>query len=297
MLQTAQQFKKTRIAPTPSGYLHLGNVLAFAVTAALAERTGAKILLRIDDLDRERVNPLYVQDIFDTLNYLEISWHEGPRNYLDYEKEWSQVHRVPVYAAALQHLRDTDSVFACSCSRAQVRNINPDDSYPGTCLNKQLSFDTDHVSWRLKTDAKKLNVKILTGGIIKAQLPKTMRQFVVRRKNGYPAYQLSSVMDDVYFGVDLIVRGLDLWGSTLAQHFLAPSVRANAFTGITFYHHPLLMATGTAKLSKSAGAASVRYMRNEGKKPADIYTAIANLLGSNEPVKDKQGLLDLIYPY
>ena len=65
-------FKRTRIAPTPSGFLHLGNILSFAITADLARKSGAKTLLRIDDLDRDRVNPLYVQDIFDTLNFLEI---------------------------------------------------------------------------------------------------------------------------------------------------------------------------------------------------------------------------------
>src|SRR5579872_3698555 len=67
-------FSKTRLAPTPSGFLHLGNVLSFAITAAIAAKTGAKILLRIDDLDRDRVNRDYVQDIFDTLNFLEIPW-------------------------------------------------------------------------------------------------------------------------------------------------------------------------------------------------------------------------------
>src|SRR5580698_8544901 len=74
-------FRKTRIAPTPSGFLHLGNVLSFALTAGLARRSGASILLRIDDLDRERVSREYVEDIFDALNFLGIPWDEGPRNW------------------------------------------------------------------------------------------------------------------------------------------------------------------------------------------------------------------------
>src|ERR1035437_9153412 len=95
-------FKRTRIAPTPSGYLHLGNILSFAITAALARKTNAKVLLRIDDFDLERTNKLYVQDIFDTLNFLEIPWDEGPRNMKQYEQEFSQVHRMEMYKKALQ---------------------------------------------------------------------------------------------------------------------------------------------------------------------------------------------------
>jgi glutamyl-tRNA synthetase len=89
-----KKFTRTRIAPTPSGYLHLGNALSFALTAAIARSTGAKILLRIDDLDQQRVNLAYVQDVFDTLNFLEIPWDEGPRNVIEYHDEWSQMRRM-----------------------------------------------------------------------------------------------------------------------------------------------------------------------------------------------------------
>src|SRR4051794_39214952 len=94
--------KKTRFAPTPSGFLHLGNILSFAITAALAAQAKAKILLRIDDFDMQRTNKLYVQDIFDTLNFLEIPWDEGPRNMAEYEEEYSQLHRMDIYRRALQ---------------------------------------------------------------------------------------------------------------------------------------------------------------------------------------------------
>src|SRR4051812_36682128 len=104
-MDTQLTFKKTRIAPTPSGFLHLGNIFSFAITAALAQKTQAKIFLRIDDFDRERTNKLYIQDIFDTLNFLEIPWHEGPRNMQAYETEYSQAHRAEIYTKALQQLR------------------------------------------------------------------------------------------------------------------------------------------------------------------------------------------------
>lgn len=274
------KFSKTRIAPTPSGYLHLGNVLSFAITAALAKKTGANLLLRIDDLDRDRVNPLYVQDIFDTLNFLEIPYQEGPRSLEEYEKEWSQVHRMELYQQALQQLKEQGAIFACTCSRAQIRSINADDTYPGTCRHKNIPLDTENVNWRLKTEVNELlNIKALSGKIIQATLPAAMQYFVVRKKDGYPAYQLTSILDDIHFGIDLIVRGADLWDSTLAQKYLAPQIGAGAFRDSVFYHHPLLMVSGNEKLSKSAGATSVHYLRGEGKTRADVFMAIAGMLG------------------
>ena len=129
-------FNKTRLAPTPSGYLHLGNIYSFAVTAALARKTQAKILLRIDDADRERTNKLYVQDIFDTLDFLGIPWDEGPKNTKEYEQEYSQVHRMGIYTKALQQLRESGMLFACTCSRADVLRLNADSIYTGTCRCK-----------------------------------------------------------------------------------------------------------------------------------------------------------------
>lgn len=288
-------FTRTRLAPTPSGYLHLGNVLSFVLTVALARQTGANILLRIDDLDRERANPIYIQDVFDTLNFLEIPWDEGPRNLQEFESEWSQLYRMPLYQKALQQLQDQEAVFACTCSRAQIQRLSVDDTYPGTCCDKQLPLDTGNASWRLKTNNEEpLNVKTLSGEVIHAVLPDAMNYFVVRKKDGYPAYQLSSLMDDMHFGVDMVVRGQDLWASTLAQLYLAEKIGVNAFTNNVFYHHSLLMASGERKLSKSAGDTSVHYLRTHGKSAADIYTAIAQMAGFNVPVNNWEELGRLV---
>ena len=288
---TTHQFKKTRIAPTPSGFLHLGNVLSFAITAAMAEQAGAKILLRIDDLDRDRVRKEYVQDIFDTLDFLEIPWHEGPRNFEEYGSEFSQVHRLPLYNNVLDELKQNGQLFACTCSRAQAGGI-----YAGTCRDKNIPFDEKGVSWRLKTDiSHEIAVNTLNKGIIKTNLPAAMQDFVARKKDGYPAYQLASVIDDLHFGVDLVVRGEDLWDSTLAQLYLAFALHAGTFQQATFYHHRLLAGKDGGKLSKSAGDTSINYLRGQGKKPHDIYTQIATMLGYDEPAKDWRQLSELIY--
>ncbi len=274
-----KRYNKTRIAPTPSGFLHLGNALSFAITASLARKNNAGILLRIDDLDQARANKLYIQDIFDTLNFLNIPWDEGPRDVKEFEDSYSQLHRMAMYREQLEQLRDKGLIFACTCSRSQLQDA------PCDCLSRQVPLDMENTSWRLITaDNNELAVKNYNGQVDRVVLPLDMHNFVVKKKDSFPAYQLTSVVDDLFYGVDLVVRGEDLWPSTLAQHELALALGANDFGDITFYHHPLLMEAPGKKLSKSAGAASVKYLRENGKSPADVYQLIASMLGIKEPV-------------
>jgi glutamyl-tRNA synthetase len=283
-------YKKTRIAPTPSGFLHLGNVLSFSITAALAKKHGAKILLRIDDLDQARANDQYLQDIFDTLNFLEISWDEGPRSVNDFKNAYSQVHRMALYNDTLEDLRARGRIFACTCSRQQLRGNST-----CTCRDKNIPLNIKDAGWRLITnDQAELSIKDYSGHIIRAGLPPDMHNFIVRRKDGLPSYQLASVVDDLYYGVDLIVRGKDLWPSTLAQHELANTLNKSDFNAITFYHHPLLVEPDGQKLSKSDGATSVRYLRQSGKTPTDIYRMISLSLGINEEINNWQQLAEII---
>jgi glutamyl/glutaminyl-tRNA synthetase len=286
-------FTKTRIAPTPSGYLHVGNILSFSLTVALARRAGASVLLRIDDLDRERVSRDFLEDIFETLRFLEIPWDEGPADVTEFERRYSQVHRMELYEKALRALREAGSVFGCACSRRQLR----EGIYPGTCRELGLSLEAEDVSWRLRTSGSEvLRVKTLDRGMIETELPAEMQDFVVRRKDGFPAYQLTSLVDDVYYGVDGIVRGEDLWPSTLAQHYLSVCLPGTEpFRAATFYHHALLKGADGEKLSKSAGVTSIRHMRRQGMNAADVYTYIARLMGKDMEVRGWAELAALVW--
>lgn len=309
---------RTRIAPTPSGFLHLGNVLSFAVTTALAEEMNARILLRIDDMDGQRVTREYVQDIFDTLDFLDIPWHEGPANYREYKTEYSQLHRMGLYREALRQLDESGKIFACTCSRAEISRQSANGSYPGNCRDKKLAADIPDSSWRLRTlPSGTLEVKTARNGIVGTSLPRSMHDFIVRRRDGLPSYQLASLVDDLHYGIRLIVRGEDLWESTLAQLYLADTLGHAAFriplqvspaaaapgTGrgpfsagpgifreTVFHHHRLLTGHKGRKLSKSAGDISIRYLRKQGKKPREIYALTGSMLGCREPVKDRQSL-------
>ncbi|SCW83410.1 glutamate--tRNA ligase family protein [Mucilaginibacter sp. NFR10] len=279
-------FNKTRIAPTPSGFLHVGNVLSFSITATLARKHGAKVLLRIDDLDRARVNREYLTDIFDTLRFLEIPWDEGPQDADDFEARFSQIHRMHLYNEALEQLAAGGFVFACACSRKQMSEIGS-----CTCSDKQIPLNTLGASWRLRTDnVATLLVKSYTGKIIQTQLLAEMENFVVKKKDSFPAYQLTSVIDDLFYGIDLIVRGEDLWASTLAQIQLAAVLDKQDFNDIVFYHHPLLLEKDGKKLSKSAGSTSIRYLRQEGKSAEDVFMLISDLCSLPEKAGNWQEL-------
>lgn len=281
-----QTFAKTRIAPTPSGFLHLGNAFSFALTANLAQKTNAKILLRIDDLDRQRANKLYVQDIFDTLNFLNIPSHDGPQNLQEYEDIWSQMHRMPIYQTALDKLKQSGAVFACACSRTQIEHCN--------CIAQNIPLETPNTAWRLRTDDNlQLSIQTLNNGVVNAPVPPEMKNVVIKKKHGYPAYQLASLMDDLNFGIDLVVRGEDLWPSTIAQHYLAQVLQKPDFQKITFHHHPLLMEKGE-KLSKSAGHTSIKYLREQGKKAVDIYEEIGKMMDLPGDLRSFENFANLI---
>lgn len=263
-------FTRTRFAPTPSGYLHLGNVFSFALTAALATQSGARILLRIDDLDHTRVKRNYIEDVFKTLAFLKLPWDEGPRNCLDYQQRYSQIQRMDLYEDALLRLRQQGRLFACECSRSALFARHPEGVYTGTCSNKGISLDDPGYNWRINTSG--------------AALPPGMQYFIVRKRDGFPAYQLASVVDDVHYGVDLIVRGDDLRESTQAQLYLAGLLGYDSFVSAGFYHHALLMDTAHEKLSKSAGATSIQYLRKQGQTAEDVFRKVGQLARLQEPV-------------
>jgi glutamyl/glutaminyl-tRNA synthetase len=240
---------RTRIAPTPSGFLHSGNIYSFQLTAQLAAESGAEILLRIDDLDAARKRPEYVANIFETLHTIGIRWQLGPQTPDDFENNWSQHLRLPLYHAMLNQLRQQAGlVYVCTCSRRKLDAAN------GTCncKNKNLPFDTPDAAWRVTVEpGTVISFNDLQRGKVEIDLAETAGDFTVRRRDGIPAYQIASLTDDVHFGITHIVRGEDLLPSTAAQLFLAEKLGLTSFLQSKFLHHALITDESGQKLSKS----------------------------------------------
>ncbi len=277
LARTIGPYSRLRIAPTPSGFLHLGNAVNFVLNWLTARlHPQARLLVRIDDLDAERKRPEYVQNIFDTLRNLGLDWDEGPRSPEDLERQWAQHLRLPLYEKLLQTLRQRGHLFACAKSRRELAPFGGD--YPEAFRHQPYGLDDVDVAWRIRTPLP--------------HQPEIMPpDFVVRRRDGIPAYQTASVADDVFFGITHVIRGQDLWPSTRAQQYLAQCAGLTAFERIAFLHHPLLTDECGRKLSKSAGAPPLSTGPANGTSPAAVFAIVARWLALEGPAKSAADLL------
>lgn len=239
---------KTRFAPTPSGYLHFGNLVNFSLTWAMAKKYNAKVMLRIDDLDQERFRSEYLEDIFRVLEDLGFEWDEGPSGPDDFLKNWSQNHRLDQYRHLLAKVWETSKLFVCECTR---KNYDSALGYPGTCLRKNLSYREGIHQLRLNTHG-------VFDWALQDESPwnfykSDMTPYpVLLQKNSKPSYQIASLSDDLRWGVNLIVRGEDLYPSSLVQHYLKEKVLGLKEPAWCFMHHGLVRMD-KQKLSKSSG--------------------------------------------
>lgn len=266
----------TRLAPTPSGFLHIGNALSFAVTASIAAKSNAEVFLRIDDLDQERTRPEYIQDVFDTLDQLGIKHTQGPRSVQELENEWSQSLRTQAYSEVIECLKGQGHLYSCGCSRKDLDTVAPN-SPDHACRNRITQAADKPLRIKLpKTCIAEFNDELM--GHVSVDLNKEMPDFIVKRRDGLPSYQVASLVDDVEFGVNIIVRGEDLLASTAAQIYLAKLLGFDRFIGSRFYHHRLLTSESGEKLSKSEGSDSLKSMRETGSDTKLVYQQLSALL-------------------
>ena len=243
----------TRYAPTPSGFLHAGNLRNFQLTAALADEVGATIALRIDDADAPRYRREYVDAIFGVLIEHNLPWSVGPRDADDFEARWSQRARTGAYREELQALRAVLPTYACTCSRTQQRTT-PTGGCAAGCRTRGLPWVEGESALRVVVPE---GTSVDVGGMSVA-LDEALGDFVIWRRDGLPAYQLVSVIEDRDLGTTHIVRGEDLLASSAAQVFLAPALGADNVAEATYVHHPLVLDDGGRKLSKSQHASEER---------------------------------------
>ena len=257
---------KTRIAPTPSGFLHAGNAFNFLVTDKLAKATGSRLVLRIDDLDAGRTRPEYIEDVFHSLEWLGIRVDEGPSGPDDFHSNWSQHLRMPRYRYVAEALRSHDALYPCLCSRTQLETLSRADH---TCRTQPITEVPSGTPWRLRIpEPCPVPISELDGTTEQHDLAALMPDPVIlQRDTERPAYQIASLCDDLDMGITFIVRGVDLLPSTACQAYVARLLGQDAFATIRFHHHPLALGSDGLKLSKSAGSSSLKAMRESGTSP------------------------------
>ena len=277
---------RSRIAPTPSGYLHIGNALNFMLTWLWVRKQNGILRLRIDDRDVQRARPEYIEDIFATLTWLGIDWDEGPQTVTEHQNKFEQALRDERYHALINELLKTGKVFACGCSRSMLMKGQCN------CIIRSINFSTPDTALRLNTVGLTVSFNDIKTGAIKVDLDTDIHNFVIRRRDGIPAYQIVSLADDVDFDINLIIRGQDLYGSTAAQLYLASLLGLSQFSETKFYHHRLITDKHGNKLSKSAGSMSIKEMRRQGLKPQHLFGQLSGVMGWQNNYTSLQQMLE-----
>ncbi len=277
--------RHSRLAPTPSGFLHWGNAFNFWHTWCQVRCSHGTLKLRVDDLDALRCQPVYIEALFADLEWLELDWDTGPMGPDALQREHSQQLRQGRYHELLEQLRTRGAVYACRCPRKQIqqwRQAHPESQleYPGTCRSQNWPLDSP-LPWRVRIpETGTLHLKTETGGVQKEWLHSG--DFVVQRREGLPAYQVASLADDWDDGINWVVRGHDLYESTRRQLWLATVLEATSFQEATFEHHALVRDASGEKLSKTAGAPSLQAWRESGRSVQELRRRFAEWSGLPE---------------
>ncbi|MFW6283785.1 MAG: glutamate--tRNA ligase [Desulfosalsimonas sp.] len=261
----------TRFPPSPTGFLHIGGARTALFNWLYARKTGGRFILRFEDTDAERSTQQYVDAIVDALEWLGIDWDEGP---------FYQSRRLDVYEKYIQHLIDTGSAYYCTCSKEKIEAMRQQAAqsggkpkYDGTCREKKLAPAPGAVV-RFKSPLMGNTVVAdkIRGNIVfpNAELD----DFIIRRSDGMPIYNLAVVVDDITMGVNTIIRGDDHLSNTPKQILL---YRALGAEEPDFGHVPMVLGPDKARLSKRHGAMSVTAYRDMGYYPDALLNYLVRL--------------------
>lgn len=264
-----------RLAPSPTGYLHLGHARTFWTAQQRAQGRGGELILRNEDLDRARCRPEFAAAMIEDLRWFGFDWSEGP----DIGGAFAPYHqsgRMDAYRAALEMLRAGNFIYPCTCSRKDIQSAvaaphAADDEaiYPGTCRQNTLSdIGNRQFNWRFRVpDGVEVLFADLHLGAQKFTAGEDFGDFVVWRHDGVPAYQLACVVDDAAMKITEVVRGADLLVSTARQLLL---YRAFNLAPPDFFHCGLMCDEQGERLAKRHDALSLRTLRLRGISPAEL---------------------------
>lgn len=265
-----------RLAPSPTGYLHLGHARTFWTAYLRAQGSKGVLVLRNEDLDPGRAKPEFARAVVEDLHWLGIEWQEGYDVGGPFEP-YHQSQSLPFFQAAFEQLRTAGFIYPCTCSRQDVLRAlqaphqgEEEPVYPGTCRNKSWDEQLRHpkVNWRFQVPDGE-GISFLDGrmGPQSFVAGKDFGDFVVWRHDHIPSYQLSVVVDDARMQITEVVRGEDLLLSTARQLLLYAALKQKP---PEFYHCPLMRDEQGQRLSKRHDALSLRQLCLKGVDPRTI---------------------------
>lgn len=272
-----------RFAPSPTGPLHFGSMVAALGSCLSVRARGGRWLLRIEDVDAPRSVPGAADGILRTLEAYGFAW--------DGEVLW-QSRRTAAYRAAFARLEAAGALFGCACTRREMADsaLARDGTrrYPGTC-RAGLASGREARAWRLRVPAGRVRFEDGVQGGIEEDVAAEVGDFVLLRADGLFAYQLAVVVDDAEAGVTEVVRGADLLDSTARQMVLQ---RLLAYPAPAYAHLPVATNAAGEKLSKQTLARSV-----EDREPARVLVDALDFLGQGPPVGLAESGLDAVWQW
>jgi len=272
----------TRLAPSPTGALHLGNARTFLVNWIFARQRGWKVLLRIEDIDGPRIKRGADRGVIEDLNWLGLDWDEGPVYQTD---------RMAKYREAIELLIKSGKAYPCVCSRKEVEAAasapHAEDGasvYPGTCRGKFASMaEAERAAGkpacvRFAVPDAVVEFEDRFAGMKQFDVVRELGDFVIAKADGTPAYQLAVVVDDAEMGVDRVVRGDDLLDSTPRQMLLYRALGLEDRIP-EYWHLPLVVGEDGRRLAKRHGDTRLATYRERGVKAERIVALLVRWCG------------------
>ena len=284
-----------RLAPSPTGYAHLGNAWAFLLAWLAARSTAGQVVLRIEDIDPQRSRPEFAAALIEDLSWLGLDWDFGPDKPEPAANgvmgPFEQSRRSGHYAAAIAQLERAGLTYPCFCTRKELRSMagapHVDDAgapYPGTCRNlspaeqEKQRAASRRPCLRLHCPEGPINFTDTVLGAQSHTLAACGGDFALRRSDGVVAYQLAVAVDDALMGINQVVRGRDILISTPRQIAL---LKLLGYGAPAYAHVPLLLDAEGQRLAKRHQSLALRNLRQMGADPRRITGLLGTLAGCN----------------
>jgi glutamyl-tRNA synthetase len=272
-----------RLAPSPTGGLHVGHARTFLIAWLAARQAGGQVILRIEDLDTSRVRAGAMETALADLRWLGLDWDHGP---------FVQSERKTLHDHALERLKSADLVYPCTCTRSDIERAasaphaeEEGPTYPGTCADRRVAdaaaLGDRPFAWRFRVASGAVWWNDLFLGPTLREPARVGGDFPIARHGFGPAYQLAVVVDDALMGVNQVIRGDDLVPSTPRQILLH---QALGWTPPQFGHIPLAVTADGRRLAKRDGSVKLATLREEGADPRRLIGVLAQSYGWSETI-------------